>query len=235
MRPVDRAEPVELASYIMTNQTPRLPKEAYDRLRAGDECRPGTQPLMRAYPNFDDIPATPGVRDWAMIGFDVAASGETVNVHHLYGTGNDALAEASKGAVENSRFNEGPLRRNCSYPYWRTAAVLPAPPAPPRAPDWTDPCEALEWDRAPQRIYPTAYSARSIEGWADIAFDVATWGAIGNVRVLGAQPTEDFGEAAKRMIELARAQKNAGFTGCEKRVYYRMGTNGAPEQANGGS
>ena len=235
MRPVDRAEPVELASYVMTNQTPRLPKEAYDRLRAGDECRPGTQPLMRAYPNFDDIPATPGVRDWAMIGFDVAASGETVNVRHLYGTGNDALAEASKEAVENSRFTEGPLRRNCSYPYWRNAAVLPAPPAPPRAPDWTDPCEALEWDRAPQRIYPTAYLARSIEGWADITYDVATWGEVGNARVLRAEPTDDFGEAAKRMIELARAQKNAGFTGCEKRVYYRMGTNGAPEQANGGS
>ena len=231
MRPVDKAEPVELASYVMTNQTPRLPKEAYDRLHAGDECRPGTQPLMRAFPNFDDIPATPGVRDWAMIGFDVAASGETVNVRHLYGTGNDALAKASEEAVESSRFTEGPLRRNCSYPYWRNAAVLPAPPAPPRAPGWTDSCEALEWNREPQRIFPEAYLARSIEGWADIAYDVATWGEVGNVRVLRAEPTDDFGEAAKRMIERSSAQKNTGFTNCETRVFYRMQGSGAPEPA----
>ena len=235
MRPVDEAEPVELASYMMTNQKPHLPSEAYERLHASDECRPRTQPLMRAYPNFDEIPATRGVRDWTMIGFDVTASGETTNVRHLYGTGNEALAEASVEAVENSRFTKGTLRRNCSYPYWRNAAVLPPPPAPPRSPDRTDPCKALEWDRAPQRNYPTAYSARSIEGWADIAFDVATWGEIGNVRVLRAQPTDDFGEAAKRMIERSRAQKNAGLTGCETRVYYRVEGSGAPEQTSADS
>ena len=232
MKPVEQADRVELASYMMTNQTPRLPKRAYEWFRAGDECRQNTQLLMRAYPNFDEIPATPGVRDWAMIGFDVAASGETVNVRHLFGTGNDALAEASEEAVANSRFTEGPLRRNCSYPYWRNAAVLPAPPAPPRAPGWTDPCAALEWDRAPQRIFPAAYLARSIEGWADIAYDVATWGEIGNVRVLRAEPTDDFGEAARRMIERSSAQKNAGFANCETRVRYRMQESGAPEQAS---
>ena len=232
MRPVDEAEPVELASYWMTNQTPRLPREAFERLHAGDECRPGTQPLMRAYPNFDEIPATRGVRDWTMIGFDVTASGETTNVRHLYGTANGALAEASVEAVANSRFTKGTLRRNCSYPYCRNAAVLPPPPAPPRSPDWTDRCKALEWDRAPQRNYPTAYSARSIEGWADIAFAVATWGEIGNVRVLRAEPTDDFGEAAKRMIERSSAQKSAGFTNCETRVRYRREGSGAPEQAS---
>ena len=79
---------------------------------------------------------------------------------------------------------------------------------------------------------PHGLSARSIEGWADIAFDVATWGEIGNVRVLRAEPTDDFGEAAKRMIERSSAQKSAGFTNCETRVRYRMEGSGAPEQAS---
>ena len=231
IRPVGEAELVELASYVMTNQSPRLPKEAYDRLHADDECRAGTQPILQAFPEFDRIPATPGVRDWTMIGFDVEPSGETANVRHLYGTGNEALAEAAEEAVEASRFNQGPMRHNCSYPYWRNAAVLPAPPAPPRGADWSDPCEALEWDRGPQLVFPEAYRSRSIEGWADIAYDVAPWGEIGNVRVLRAEPIDDFGEAAKRMIERSSTRKGQGFTGCETRVFYRMEGSDAPGEA----
>jgi hypothetical protein len=235
MRPAEKADRVELASYVMTNQTPRLPRGAYDWLRAGDECRQATQPIMRAFPEFDTIPATPGVRDWTMIGFDVMPSGETANVRQLYGTGNAPLDAAAEDAVKASRFNEGPLRRNCSYPYWRKAGLLPAPPPPPRDPEWTDPCAALEWDREPRLIFPEAYRSRSIEGWADIAYDVATWGEIGNVRILRAEPTDDFGEAAKRMIERSSAQANGGLTGCETRVFYRMEASDMPGQAGEGS
>ena len=227
MRPIEEAEPVELVSYVMTGQTPRLSREAYDRLHADDECRAGTQPILRAYPNFDQIPATPGVRDWTAIGFDVKPSGETSNVRHLYGTGNEPLDGAAEEAVETSRFNEGPMRHNCSYRYWRNAAVLPAPPAPPRGADWSDPCEALEWDRAPQLVFREAYRSRSIEGWADIAYDVAPWGEIGNVRILRAEPIDDFGEAAKRMIERSSKQEGQAITGCETRVFYRMEGNAA--------
>ena len=46
MRPIEEAEPVELVSYIMTGQTPRLSREAYDRLHADAECRAGPPPPL---------------------------------------------------------------------------------------------------------------------------------------------------------------------------------------------
>ncbi|MCV0382315.1 MAG: energy transducer TonB [Erythrobacter sp.] len=220
---------VELQSYMMTNQRPRLPEEGLRKVFAGDECRRATQPLMRAYPDFSQVDATPGVRDWEMVGFDVDSEGRTQDVRNVGGTGNDDLEEAAREAVEETRFNEGPLRRNCTYPYWRGAGLLPAPDMPPSNGDERPECRDDEWATPPKLVYPEAYRARSIEGWAILHFDIAPWGEVGNVSVVAAEPSDDFGQAAKFMLERASKPEGAGAVGCEARVAYRIRADGADD------
>ena len=213
----------ELASYVVTQQKPRLPKPGYDRLRAGDECRRKTQPLVQVLPDLQRIAATPGVRDWALVGFDVTASGETRNAHILASTGNAELDQASVTAISESRYNAGEARGGCSYSFSRNAGELPAPVMPNKpAADQEDQCRALDWAQSPRLVYPDLYRKLSIEGWAILKYDVAPWGAIGNVQVLDAQPTQDFGMAAKAMLERARKEAGQGATECMTRVRYEM-------------
>ncbi|WP_375291378.1 energy transducer TonB [Qipengyuania sp.] len=213
----------ELASYVITQQKPRLPRPGFDRLRAGDECRRKTQPLVQVLPDFQSIAATPGVSDWALVGFDVTASGETRNAHILASTGNAELGQASVTAISKSRYNAGEARSGCSYPFSRNAGELPAPVMPDK-PDAgrEDQCEALDWAQGPRLVYPDLYRKRSIEGWAILKYDVAPWGAIGNVQILDAQPTQDFGNAAKAMLERAKKEAGTGATECMTRVRYEM-------------
>ena len=218
--PFDQAGRAELASYVMTNRTPRLPREALNVLQEGDGCRDGTQPLQRAFPEFATLPATPGVRDWTMIGFDVDPDGVPRNVRPLYGTGNEDLAKASADAVARSRFNAGPLRKNCSYPYWRAAAILPAPALPEVESNTV--CDSRAWKTPLNQSYPRAYSERMIEGWAVIRYDVASWGEIGNLEIVDAQPSMDFGVAAKRMLERASKEPGDALSGCVDVVRYVM-------------
>lgn len=226
----DKAPRAELASYIMTAQTPRLPREGYAALHEGDECRPGTQPLLRAFPEFKTISATPGVRDWTVVRFGVTRAGVATDTEILASTNNAELDRAAAAAVGKSRFNAGTARANCSYPYWRAAAVLLAPPMPPKPEEGDERCHR-GWSEPPRLVYPPTYKTRSIEGWAILGYDIAPWGQIGNVRVLDAQPTEDFGIAAKAMLERAKMPAGAGATGCSTRVLYKM--KGAADAGDG--
>lgn len=236
---LERVARAEIASYVITRQIPTLPPAAFARLREGDGCERDrrTQPLIRAYPDFARVQATPGVRDWTVIGFDVDAAGRPANVRALASTGNAALDSAASESIRKSRFNKGPARTGCSYPYWRNAGVRAAPPMGDKPPPGTAGCAIERWATAPRLIYPPAYVARAIEGWAVLRFDVAPWGEIGNVRVIEAQPSEDFGLAARAMLELARKPTGAAGTDCMTRVVYKMsdGDGGGvdmPETAN---
>lgn len=224
VQPVDRVAREEIASYLISRQMPALPEEAIEQLKAGDGCLSGgrTQPLMQAYPDFDRIPATPGVRDWALVGFDVDAAGKTGAMRVVSSTGNAALDRASAEAIGQSRFNAGAARSGCLYPYWRAAGTLPAPAMPEKEPVGTGGCAVEGWAVAPRLAYPPAYQARSIEGWAILEYDLAPWGEIGNVRVVEAQPSADFGVAAKAMLELARKPAGQAGVGCTTRVLYKM-------------
>ncbi len=90
----------------------------------------------------------------------------------------------------------------------------------------TSNCDASDdtYATQPRLIYPEAYSKRSIEGWAIVAFDVAPWGELGNLRVLASQPSEDFGQQALQVLRSARkAPSQAGRVGCVDKVVFRMG------------
>lgn len=221
--------PVEdLVSYSLAPQTGRLPKVGWDRIKPLDStCRddPVPAPLTISYPEFKRLKASPGVRDWSMLQYDLDANGQPVNVRVAYTTRNAALDDASIKAVRASRFNEG-SRTGCMYPYWRAPDPLEAPPAPDEA-SFAPSDAACEnrgaWASKPTLIYPAAYRARSVEGWAVFMFDVAPWGATGNIRVLAAEPSAEFGAQAVQVISAAKTAESAtGKTGCVERVRFVM-------------
>lgn len=229
----DTAPLPELVSYSMNQVSGRLPREAWQRIEAGADCfaSPRPQQLLRAYPDFGKILGTPGVRDWSLVRYDTDVSGRPKRPVLVTGTGNRALDAASISAVAESRFTAG-ARSGCLYPYYRNAVVLEAPTMPDK-PVEPAACERRDgWQVKPVLQYPAAYSRRSIEGWAVIRYDIAPWGAIGNVSVVDAQPSADFGRQAKRMIEMARAKPSeTGAQNCVVHVRYEMGL-GASQNAD---
>ncbi len=230
--------PVEdLVAYTMTPQHGPLPRNGWDRIRPdGATCvtDPRSAPLLRAFPDFDKLAATPGVRDWTMVRYDIDAKGRPVKVQVAYTTRNTALDAASVKAVEASRFTQGP-RTGCMYPYWRAPARLEAPasPDPKSLQSAAARCDGSgEWAKMPPLLYPQPYRKHSIEGWAIVAFDLAPWGEPGNIRTLAAEPAADFGKQAEQMLRMARAApSHVGKSGCVQKIRFVMGQPGAPANA----
>ena len=113
--PLAEAQVPELMSYTVHPLSGRLPEEGWQRIRdAGGTClnEPQPQPLERHFPDFATIPATPGVRDWSMIRYDIDAAGRTRGAAVLVGTGNRALDGAGVKAIRESRFTKG-ARTGC--------------------------------------------------------------------------------------------------------------------------
>ncbi|MEG3091259.1 energy transducer TonB [Sphingomonas sp. PB1R3] len=219
----------ELMSYSVHPLSGRLPDTGWERIRQGaGDCmeNPQPQPLERHFPDFAAIPATPGVRDWSMIRYDVDAAGKVKGASVLTGTGNRALDAAGVKAIRASRFTKG-ARSGCLYPYWKEAATLPAPDMPEaiRTTKVEGNCpDKHGWAVPPQLRFPEPYRRRAIEGWAVIRYDVASWGETGNWTVIDAQPSADFGDQAIAMLRAARLPATPqGFTGCVDRIRFTMG------------
>ena len=150
----------------------------------------------------------------------------------MTGTNDGGLDAAARDAVAKSRFTGG-KRTGCLYSYWKSATPRPAPDGPDtrsfRADNATCPND-LAWAVKPVLQYPDNYRKRGIEGWAVVAFDAAP--ATGNVRVLAAEPSADFGMAAANIVSAARlAPSNQGYVGCVERVRYVMAPRDGAEAA----
>lgn len=232
--PLQEAPVGDLISYSLTPLSGRLPAEGWARIQApGTSCNtePRPQPLLQAYPDFLALPGTPGVKHWSMLAYDLDKKGRPIDVRTTDGTGNAALDRAAVEAMRASRFAGGP-RTGCLYPMWRRPTTLVAPEAP--AEDALRPAGSTcphddDWATAPKLRYAKAYNRRSIEGWAVIAFDVAPWGALGNLRVLASEPTTDFGDQALQLLRSARKPASAtGRSGCVERVIFKIGYGGLP-------
>lgn len=222
--PLANAPVAELLSYSMNQQSGPLPREGWRRIESGANCfsQPRPQPVLRAYPDFSTVKATPGVRDWSLVRFDTDADGRAVRPIVVTGTGNRNLDEASIAAVADSRFTGG-ARSGCLYPYWRAPAALRAQPMPDKPYEPARCARKDGWQTAPVLSYPPAYQRRAIEGWAVVRYDIAPWGATGNVSVIEAQPSADFGVQAKRMIEAAKARpSDTGASNCVVHVRYAI-------------
>lgn len=232
--PIAEASVADLMAYsLFPSGTP--PKAVWDRITpVGGNCtNPPPDVLLRAFPAFKTMPDQPGYRTWSMTGYDIDPSGKPRNVRTIGGSGMPALDRASRDAIAGSRFERG-ARTGCFYPYYKNATILTAPTAPTEdemRPAGTTCPHDHGWNQAPALIYPTRYWRRSIEGWAMIAYDVAPWGQTGNVRVLKAEPSAEFGDAAAAMIRNATLKTaGTGYIGCIDRVRYVMRKPGVPVQ-----
>lgn len=220
-----------LSSYAMMPGTPPLPRAAWHRTQpAVSDCagRPSPRVLLRAYPDFLGFPGTRGKRDWAMMQFDLDARGRPINVQVSEHSGNASLNAASVSAVRDSRFTPG-ARTGCTYRYWREAETIEPPPSPSvamlRPADANCPTD-LEWTRPLSLIFPQAFLQRRIEGWAIIAYDVAPWGDVGNLRVLASEPAEGFGTQALSILRNGKKPANrTGYTGCVEKVVFAISPN----------
>lgn len=182
---------------------------------------------LRAFPAFEDIPQAPGTWSYSMTTFDIDRSGKPVRVRLTESAGNSALDRASVAAVRRSRFAPE-ARRGCTYPYHRSATEALVAPAMPEKARYVPqgarcPDRDTGWTFMPALSFPAGFERRRIEGWAIIGYDVASWGMIGNVRVLAAEPAAAFGEEAARIVEASRqAASPAGRTGCVDVVRFVM-------------
>lgn len=230
------AAPIEDVMAYSVFPATRPTAAIWDRLKTpGADCTdPAPDVLLRAFPAFRTMPDQPGYRTWSMTAYDLDRSGRPRNVRTIGGSGTPALDRASREAVARSRFERG-ARTGCFYPYYKNAAILPAPAAPTE--DEMRPVGATcphdhGWNQAPAFRYPTPYWRRSIEGWAVVAYDVAPWGQTGNIRVLKAEPSAEFGDAAMAMIRGATLKTaGTGYVGCVDRVLYVMRKPGIPAKA----
>lgn len=220
--------PIEQAWFYSVNLRGTPPGQLWERVwSGGGNCtNPAPAPLLNVWPDYKALAGQPGRREWAMITYNLDRNGRPVDAQVAAGTANPALDAASVRSIKGSRFEKG-ARRGCLMPFVRNADRL-APPEPPseeslRPKDATCPRELL-YVRQPTLTFPDAYQKRSIEGWAVMAYDVAPWGALGNIRVLQAEPSDDFGNWAKNVLASAtKAPSSTGYVGCVDRVLFKIG------------
>lgn len=220
------AQTDDLIAYSLA-ATPRPPRELFDRLQPeGSDCHPRRPAvLLQAYPEFDTIAATVGLTDWSMVKFDIDDAGKPVAIGIHATSGNRALDKASINAIAKSRYAKG-AKKGCLYPCWRAAGPVAAPESPELAAyrDGAGKCPAeVEWKSKPALVYPDTFRRRGVEGWAIVTFDVAPWGATGNVKLVAAEPAVEFGEAALNIVRGATVVNSTqGYSGCFEKVRYVM-------------
>ncbi len=201
----------------------RITAAQRDLLGGGDCNTVGwPAPLLRAYPDWRLIARQEGARKWGWIRFDIDETGVPAIVSVIASTGDDDLNAEGLRAVRASRMADGP-RTACVMAWWSNPAVIPAPAAPDTS-DFADyrSCDALRmWDTKPKLTYPPAYNERQIEGWAVLGFDIDPAGAIANVTVLAAQPSEEFGTAGTAVLRSGKFQPSEEtHTRCIERVRF---------------
>lgn len=229
--PIDSADLEDLIAYTVF-PSGRPPQPVWDRIKpAGSDCLDNAPaPRTRVFPDFPRIPQAPGTLAWTLVGYDLDESGRTSNIRPVATTGNKVLEGAATDAISRSTFEPG-RRSGCLYPYWRRGGIVPAPDGRElstyRRADATCP-DQLDWARPPVLNFPEPFRRRGIEGWAVVAYDVAPWGEIGNVKLLEAQPASAFGDAGMRVIRsAAKVSGKTGYIGCVDRVRFVMGARGS--------
>lgn len=229
--PVSDAPPPVLHQYLVlgANRSPwaaSAARAAFERtIPAASDCfRPSPNVRLRAYPAFETIPQAPGTTSYAALAFDIDAEGRPVNARVTDSSGNRELDRQSLEALSQSRFQPG-ARRGCTYPYWRrgdtnqNAPELPASAA--FRQEDADCPEDRRLANLPPLQFPPGFERRNVEGWAIVRYDVAPWGATGNVRALAAEPAAPFGEWAANIVRQARQpESERGYRGCVARVRF---------------
>lgn len=174
---------------------------------AGSDCYKGGRAaiLSQNFPAYKTIPEAPGGFSWTFVTHDIDAAGRTANVRTIAASGNAMLDRAGRRAVAANRYAAKPRQGCLLYFHRRGDQPIPRPapfePAGQAAPEAHCDADLATLRALPvARAFPVNFSRRYLEGYARVSFDVAPWGATGNVQVLVAEPAEAFGIAARNLI-----------------------------------
>jgi len=212
-------------AYTQPGPAANLPLFKQAGLADGDcQTNPRPQALELHFPDPDRIPPRPGELQWVMYRFDIDAHGVPVNAVRLAGPATAQLDQAGHAALAAGRYQARP-RTGCIMIFRRQAGTLAAPPTPRpgafrREDDDCPGGDVLTYPGPP--TYPPHFAALGVEGWAILRFDVASWGAVGNVEVLAAEPADAFGTYAKSHLLGAKAKTpGRAYRGCILPVHFK--------------
>jgi TonB family protein len=244
-KPLAEADRNDLLRYFAVTRTRGPVRDAVaDRLagpeaNCGGERRGGRPPLTVSFPDYRiGQRPPPGGRAWTVVRWGVNADGRAVDVETLGSSGDRALDAETRRAVFETVVQSGTPLRGCVANFYRAGERLPAPDMPERADDPLQNCPDDVRTRFQTRrgsdLFPTAFRERGIEGWALVRFDLATWGQVGNVEVIDAQPAAAFGDSGLRMVQLGRAEpSHSAGVRCVVPIRYKMPTNPIDGEAMG--
>ncbi|MEO0440789.1 MAG: TonB family protein [Pseudomonadota bacterium] len=192
--------------------------------------KPRPRFLVRNSPDYLALSSNPGAINYVALVHDIDAEGRVINIRNSGNSGHAELNQAAEQSLVSNQYatSRDPARTGCPRYYKMSPkkTVTYAKPEEETAPAET--CKGLpeDWIKKPDVEYPKNFLRRSIEGWAEIQFDVAPWGQVGNVSVLRAEPSTTIGDGAKRAIQVARkAASERGYTGCIEMVRFEMKKN----------
>ena len=225
---LDDAAPAKLFEMIALEgrNTPTVVRETVSKWGDCGQA-PRRRPHVVVYPDlraFDDKSIAPA---WAAITYGIDAAGAMRDVSIVAQGGDTAFADAAAAAMAETRSYPGPPRHGCYATFSASPRSTPAPKRP-ESKSFRRPGDACEVTQAalniPEtKLYPPVYAARKVGGWAILRFDVAPWGAVGNVEVLASQPSDAFGVAARNLVANARPTPPAtGYRGCIVPVLYAV-------------
>jgi TonB family protein len=195
----------------------------------GDDCADRPDMLAAVYPDRRKVAAPAGGRVWTVLRWDILPDGHTTDVETVTSSGDPVFDAEGRRAVSDSLFVDSKPRTGCITVFSQTGAPLGNTPEPEPTGDPLQDCPADVRARyTPGRLtYPEAFRRRGIEGWAIVRYDIASWGQVGGVTVLTAQPAAAFGEAARQVIASGRATPGfAAAVRCTDRVIFRMPVDG---------
>lgn len=207
----------------------------------GGERRGGRSPRTVSFPDYKiGQRPPPGGRAWTVVRWGMDAEGRAVDVETLGSSGDTVFDAETRRAVSETVVEGGAPLRGCVANFYRIGERLPAPDTPQRDEDPLQNCPAEIGERfrtrAAPETFPAAFRDRGIEGWALVRFDLATWGQVGNVEVIDAQPAAAFGDSGRRTVQTGRAEpSNSHGVRCVVPVRYVLPTNpvdGEPIQSD---
>ncbi|WP_426018242.1 TonB family protein [Brevundimonas sp. DWR2-3-1b1] len=176
----------------------------------GGDRRGGRSPRVVSYPDYKiGQRPPPGGRSWTVVRWGVDGDGRSVDVETLGSSGDTAFDAETRRAISETVLEGGVPLKGCVFNFYRTGENLPAPVMEQTSDDPLQNCPAeigaRFHARAAPETYPQAFRDRGIEGWARVRFDLATWGQVGNVGVIDAQPAGAFGDGGIRLVQTSRA------------------------------
>lgn len=213
VRPLAEASHDELLRYYAVARSHGELRDLVGQKLGGDgaDCsanaRNGRAARNVAYPDFSvGRRPPPGGRAWTVVRWDVDTEGRARDVEIIGSSGDVDLDAEARRAVEQTVLQHGAPMKGCVYSFNRRGPALPAPAMPDLPPDPLQNCPAALLDQFAVRAegQPRAFRERNLEGWARIRFDLASWGAVGNVEVIDAQPAAALGETAAMLTRTGR-------------------------------